>query len=184
MDLFVPDGIRPREALRFAHIREQGFDRSCGYSVLASLLSIYWGIAASELELVDRYAADDIASGKLGVSFEGLAKILADYGFSSKGVRMTWDQLSVALESFAPIIVHYDRPDRHFALALSARKGWIILMDPALGCELLSEAQFMARWSGAALLAVSSSATRDDGLIEEAVRAASDRKGLLDRLGP
>jgi uncharacterized protein len=182
LDLFAPEEVRPKEAMRFAYVREQGFDRSCGYSAAASLLSLYWSLPLAEDDLVERYARGKVESGRLDVSFGDLAQLFSDYGFSVKGVRMGWDQLSAALGRFAPIIVHYARPDRHFALALQASDGWIITLDPALGCELMPRAQFMERWSGAALIAFSSSATRDEARLGEAIRAARDRRELLERL--
>jgi predicted double-glycine peptidase len=182
VDLFAPGELRPKEALRFAFVREQGFDRSCGYSAAASLMSLYWKLPLAEGDLIERYAGGKVESGRLDVSFADLARLFADYGFSVKGVRMGWDQLASALELFAPIIVHYESPDRHFALALRVREGWIITLDPAMGCELMRREQFMERWSGAALVALSASATRDAALLDEAVRVAWDRHELLERL--
>jgi ABC-type bacteriocin/lantibiotic exporter with double-glycine peptidase domain len=183
MDLLAPDGIRPKEALRFAFVNEQGFDRSCGYSAAASLLSLYWSIPVDEEELVRRYALEDLESGRLAVTFATLARILGDYGFAAKAVVMTWPQLGEALGKYSPIILHYARPDRHFVLAIYAKDGWIITLDPALGCELQSREQFMERWSGAALLAWSSKAPRNEGLLTEALRVEEDRHELLDSLG-
>jgi uncharacterized protein len=183
MDAYLPQELRPKESLRFAFVREQGYDNSCGYSAAVSLLALYWRLPISEEELVSRYAGEKLAAGKLGVSLEELAGIFGDYGFSVKGVRMKWEQLEAALELYAPIVVHYERPDRHFVLALHIKKGWIITLDPALGCEILSRGQFMERWSGAALLARSTAAERDEGLLERAKAVEWDRHELLERLG-
>lgn len=180
MDLYSAEGIRPKEALRFAYVREQGYDRSCGYSAAASLLSLYWGIAAAEGELVERYAREKIASGDLEVNFKDLSDLFADFGMAVKGVRMSWDQLEKALEAYAPILLHYDSPDRHFVLGLHASDGIIITLDPALGCELQGRDQFMERWSGAALLVFSAAARRDDALIAEALRVHSDRRRVME----
>ena len=117
------------------------------------------------------------------MSFEVLARIFADYGFAAKGVRMTWDQLASALGKYAPVLVHYSRPDRHFALALSVKDGWIITMDPALGCELQSKDQFKERWSGAALIVDSVVATRNEDRLGEAIGVEWDRHDLMERLG-
>ena len=183
VDLYSPDEVRPKEALRFAFIREQGFDRSCGYSTAASVLSLYWGQKVDEREIVERYANDKLESEKFDVTFFDLARIFADFGFSVKGYKMTWAQLESALIGYAPILIHYARPDRHFALALYAKDDWIIMLDPAMGCELLRRGQFEERWSGAALVAFSPSASRDDVLLSEAIRVEWDRLDLLERLG-
>jgi ABC-type bacteriocin/lantibiotic exporters, contain an N-terminal double-glycine peptidase domain len=183
MDFYVPAELVSREALRFAFVREQGYDKSCGYSAAASLLSLYWRLPVDEEALLARYANEKVESGKLEVSLDELFRIFRDYGFAVKGVRMNWDQLADALERFAPIVIHYARPDRHFALALHARDGWVITLDPALGCEILSREQFLYRWSGAALIAFSNERPRDDALVEKARASAWDRRDLLERLG-
>lgn len=180
----MPEEVLPKESMRFAFVSEQGYDTSCGYSAAVSLLSLYWRLPVREDDLVARYASDKIAAGRLEVSFEELARIFDDYGFSVKGVRMNWEQLVSALERYAPIVIHYTKPDRHFVLALHAKGGWIITLDPALGCEILSREQFMERWSKAALLARSDKASRDDALVARVKATEWDRHELLERLGP
>jgi predicted double-glycine peptidase len=181
--MYTPEEVRPKEALRFEHVFEQGFDSSCGYSAAASLLALYWDKRVDEAALIERFASEALAEGRFLANMEGLSRIFSDYGLSVKGVMMSWEQLAIALNGFAPILVHYDRPDRHFALALRARYGWIITLDPAMGCELQSRDQFMERWSGAALVVASSVERRNEARIAEAIRVESDRQYLLDRLG-
>jgi uncharacterized protein len=182
MDLFVSQDVLPKEELRFAFVREQGFDRSCGYAAAASLLSLYWRLDLDEASLVGRYGRDKLASGQLEVSFADLARIFRDYGFEVKSVKLNWSQLGAALGDYAPIVIHYLRPDRHFALALWASEDWIVTLDPALGCEILGRAQFLERWSGAAMLAFSELSKRDEALLGKAIRVAQDRRELLERL--
>lgn len=180
MDFIAPSEVDSKESLRFAYVREQGYDGSCGYSSLASLLAIYWNCPVAEEDLVGQYAGDASPSGGFGVSLASLSRILSDFGFSAKGFRMNWEQLGAALARYAPVIVHYSRPDRHFALALEADAEWIILLDPALGCELLSRRQFLERWSGVVLLAHSATARRDEAALAEALRAGRNRRDLLE----
>lgn len=49
-------------------------------------------------------------------------------------------------------LVHYDHPECHFTLAVGVHNGWMVVIDPARGCELWSEQEFPSPWSGAALL--------------------------------
>lgn len=184
MDLYLPDEVRPKEALRFQYVFEQGYDRSCGFSVAASLLALYWGETADEGTLLRRFASEDLESDRLSANFLGLAEIFSEYGLSAKGVLMSWEQLALALEGFAPIVIHYDRPDRHFALALRASDGWIITLDPAMGCELQGREQFLERWSGAALVVAAPSRRKNEARLSEAIRLESERRALLERLGP
>jgi predicted double-glycine peptidase len=181
MDINAPEGVLSKEELRFSFVFEQGFDRSCGFSAAASLLSLYWKQGLSEADLAYRYAPEKLDSGQLNLNFADLARICSDSGFSVKGVRMNWAQLGTALEKYAPIIIHYSHPDRHFVLALRSRGNWIITLDPALGCELQSREQFMERWSGAALLVWSPELQRDERKLAEALRVEDDRHELLER---
>jgi uncharacterized protein len=183
VDLVAPEETLSREALRFAYAHEQGYDNSCGYSAAASILSLYWGIQVGEGELIERYAGAKPEPARLDVTFKDLAAIFADYGFSVKALKMSWGQLEAALARFAPVIVHYEYPDRHFALAVHAADGWIITLDPASGSELLRREQFLRRWSGAVLLAFSSEYRRNEALLDEAIRVQEDRLELLERLG-
>jgi uncharacterized protein len=184
LDLFAPGELQPKEDIRFAYVREQGYDRSCGYAAAASLLSLYWGLAVDEAGLIERIEGAGADQAGLSVSFEELARLFAGLGFSVKGVLMTWAQLEAALERYAPIIVHYSRPDSHFALAAYASGDWIVILDPASGCELLSRDQFASRWSGAALLVASAASTRNEGLLSEAIRVQRARLELLEGRQP
>lgn len=175
MDFYAPDGIQSKEALHFAYVLEQGFDRSCGFAAAATLLSLYWKMGLEEADLLGRYAGDKLREGRLEVNFADLAAILGDYGFAVKCVKMNWAQLGAALGRYAPILLHYIHPDHHFALAIYAKDGWIITLDPALGMELQSRGQFMERWSGAALLAWSSTAVRNEALLADAIQAGEAR---------
>ena len=94
---------------------------------------------------------------------------------------MDWEQLDQALVRFAPVLVHYDRPDPHFALAVGIRQGWMITIDPSRGAELLSKDEFLKRWSGAVLLVAAKDRTVDtvERSKEHEVRLGVDYSGAF-----
>ena len=145
-----PDLPIPREAIRFEYVQEQGLDTSCGLACAATLLSRYYGIAVTEAGLVAGLAEEKRG---YGASMADLAAILDAFGVRSKGFKFSCAELEAACaKGFAPIIVHYDRPEAHWALLVHAEKDFVVVSDPARGTELLSMAKFSERWSGAALL--------------------------------
>ena len=170
-----------KEALRFQYSHEQGFDTSCGLSVAASLLDRYWDIPTSELELlalgvVERAEGDDYT-----VNLADMAKAFAAYELASRAYQADWDSLVQMVErGFAPLVVHYDRPVRHFALLLGFVGQSVILADPASGLEVLSREQFLARYSGAAMAVASRQQSVNTGMVAAAIDWAVQRQLQLE----
>ena len=170
-----------RESLRFIHSSEQGYDTSCGLTTLACLIDRYWGIPADERSLAETYLANKLAAGDLTISFADMALILNAEGFVWKAYRMSFDQLEQAAAAYAPIIVHYDKPEGHFALLLSVRGRELVTGDPAEGTILRGRDYFESRWSGAVIVAVKPEGTLNKKELEAAVIWARSRSALLDK---
>ncbi|HWR13054.1 MAG TPA: cysteine peptidase family C39 domain-containing protein [Rectinemataceae bacterium] len=170
-----------KESLRFAYSAEQGYDRSCGLTTLACLMDRFWGVPADETALAKEFLADKLATGDLTVTFAEMARILEARGFAWKAYRMSFGQLAAAAANYAPLIVHYDRPEGHFALVLSLDDGAITISDPAEGTIALGRALFESKWSGAVLVAVRPKGALNAKLLDEAGRSVRGRKMLLDR---
>ncbi len=169
-----PDLPIPREAIRFEYVQEQGLDTSCGLACAATLLSRYYGIAVTEAGLVAGLAEEKRG---YGASMADLAAILDAFGVRSKGFKFSCAELEAACaKGFAPIIVHYDRPEAHWALLVHAEKGFVVVSDPARGTELLSMAKFSERWSGAALLSAHRGAGPDLDALAEAIKPQVARR--------
>ncbi|MCX7028084.1 MAG: cysteine peptidase family C39 domain-containing protein [Spirochaetes bacterium] len=179
--LFVLSGTADRESLRFEYCAEQNYDTSCGLTAIACLLDKYWGVPADEISLAEDFFADKIAGGNFTISFADMAAILEAKGFSCKAYRMTYAQLEKAVVKYTPVIVHYDRPDSHFALALAIREGEILIADPAEGTAFFSREYFGSRWSGKVLVADLSGRKVDAALLKEAESSAWGRRELLDQ---
>jgi ABC-type bacteriocin/lantibiotic exporter with double-glycine peptidase domain len=93
---------------------------------------------------------------------------------------LTWDQLAKRAPKSAPLLVHYDRPQKHFALVLDVEAERVITADPARGIEVLSREEFEARWSGVALFVTHPSATLNRKRLDEARSSSLARADLLD----
>jgi len=170
-----------RESLRFIHSSEQGYDTSCGLTTLACLIDRYWGIPADERSLAETYLADKLAVENLTISFADMALILNAKGFVWKAYRMSFDQLERAAAACAPMIIHYDKPEGHFALLISARDGELVIGDPAEGTTLRGRKYFESRWSGAVLAVVKPDGTLNEKALEAATLWAQGRSALLDK---
>ena len=180
--LLVLSETADKESLRFAYSAEQGYDSSCGLTTLAYFMDRFWGVPTDETTLAGEFFLDELTASDLTVSFADMAGILEARGFEWKAFRMSFEQFAAALARYAPLIVHYDKPEGHFSLALSAQDGEIIVADPAEGAVALRRRYFEAKWSGAVLAAVLPSAALNRKLLKEAVRFVRDRNALLDRV--
>lgn len=170
-----------RESLRFIHSSEQGYDTSCGLTTLACLIDRYWGIPADERSLAETYLVNKRAAEDLTISFADMALILNAKGFVWKAYRMSFDQLEQAAAAYAPMIIHYDKPEGHFALLISARDGELVIGDPAEGTILRGREYFESRWSGAVLAAVKPDGALNEKELEAAMLWAQGRSALLDK---
>jgi predicted double-glycine peptidase len=170
-----------KESLRFAYSTEQGYDSSCGLTTLACLMDRFWGVPADETTLANEFFADKLAMGDLTVTFAEMARILEARGFAWKAYRMNFEQLAAAAIGYAPLIIHYDRPEGHFALVLSLKDGAVIIADPAEGTIALGRGHFESKWSGAVLVAVHPKGALNERLLDEAGRSVRGRNMLLDR---
>jgi uncharacterized protein len=180
--LLLLSGTADREEIRFSYCMEQGYDSSCGLTVLACLMDRYWGIPADELGLANEFFAEKLAAGDFRVSLADMAAVLGMKGFVCKAYRMTFEQLGKATGKYGPVVVHYDKPDGHFALALAMREEEVIVADPAEGTVLMGRGSFEARWSGKVLVAVFPGGKLDSILFGAAESSVWGRSDLLDRV--
>jgi len=170
-----------KEALRFQYTYEQGFDTSCGIAVAATLLNTYWGLNVSERELIEKFISLKIEKKDYSVTLADIAAIVKSYNLASKAYAMNIAQLRDAVKKgFAPIIVHYKKPVKHFVLLLGFDNEWIIVADPARGLEAIAEATFMERYSGNVLLVASNSRKVQLEKLGSAISTASTRADLLE----
>lgn len=181
--------VSPKEELRFQFCHEQGFDSSCGLSVVSTVLDRYWKLPATELQLLELVLDGKRDNDSLTISFADMVRVFESYGLAAKAFRADWSALqAMVAKGFRPLVVHYDRPEKHFALLLGFSGGRAILADPASGLESLSQRQFTSRFSGAVLALASSRHSVDEFALAEALRYANQKQALLEatagRVGP
>jgi len=178
--LLILSEIESREELRFEHSTEQGFDTSCGLSTLACFLDLYWKESADELALASEYLASKIASGDYTVSFTDIKRILEAKGFKVAAYKMSYEQLEKAVTKYAPLIVHYDEPEGHFALVLGIDELRVVTADPSEGTVERDKRDFESMWSGNVTLAVRQGKAADRSMMNEAITISSGRRELAE----
>jgi len=171
--------IRSREELRFEAVDEQGWDASCGFAALASLLKRYRGVSTTEATLLGLSEAR--GGSVVKVSLAELSRLAQGLGVPTRAWRMDWDHL-VEANLALPVLVHYDRPRGHFALVLRVGPLGVVTADPARGLELLTRQQFADRWSGVVMEVGDPAQVRQGAAaVDRAVNAARGRATLVDR---
>jgi predicted double-glycine peptidase len=170
------------EELRFSPVYKQGYDTSCGIAVTATLLNTYWNTPVTEADLYQEMILDKAGTeaAHYTVSLLGISGALGKYAVQSRAYSMDWETLEDSLKKdYAPIVVHYEKPDPHFAVLLHIENDFAFAADPARGFGLVHKNAFMENYSGSAMLTASRSAVKDNAAVEAAV---SSGKARLDKL--
>ncbi len=176
--------VTSKESVRFQYVHEQEFDTSCGFSAVASLLDIYWGIATSEIKIVHDYVLPKINTLKnkeYTASLLDLSRIISAYGIANKGFRMNYKQLEKVMDRYSPVLVHYEKLEVHFALVLWASDEIVVVVDPARGAEWLTRVEFESRWDGVVLLTASETLRSNREVIRQVVSREMRKKMLLEK---
>lgn len=170
--LLLVQTMQSAECLRFAQVAEQGYDTSCGLSVISELLTRYWNYPISEEALVAEWSALRQMGGQpqeptstrnqenFSVSFKDMQDLLSHHGFASKAFRFTYEQLVKAAKTYAPMVLHFADQEGHFVLCLAAEEACLVIADPAEGVSWLSREDLLPRWQGYALLVQKTGQTR------------------------
>ena len=180
VSLIDPTFVTDFESMRFRYVAEQRYDTSCGLSAVCTLMRTSWGVAANEDELALDFVASRSDSRDFTVSLADLRGLLTARGFTTAAYKMTYSQLEKAVAKYAPVLVHYDKPEGHFALALWADEKDVITADPSDGVLAVGKTDFGRRWSGYVLLAALPKTESKSGELAAAVDQAVARVRLLD----
>ncbi|MGD1806645.1 ABC transporter transmembrane domain-containing protein [Dapis sp. BLCC M126] len=138
-----PKPINRRLLDIFAHypIVLQQSSSDCGAACLG-MISQYWGKRFSINQL--RNLAN---VGRSGASLKNLAKAAESLGFQSRPVRASLSRLE---EQTDPWVAHWE--GIHYLVVYKIKSKRILIADPAIGKKWLSRSEFLASWSGYALL--------------------------------
>jgi ABC-type bacteriocin/lantibiotic exporter with double-glycine peptidase domain len=150
-------------------------------SAVATALDLYWGVPTDETELLESTIGEKLEDGDYTVSLADMAKAFEARGVAARAFRLDWDGLEgLVSKGYAPLVVHYAEPDKHFALLLGFKDGRAVTVDPARGLESLSREAFERRYSGAAMALASRTLEPDVTLVAEAVDTAGNRQARLE----
>ncbi|HEY9642191.1 MAG TPA: peptidase domain-containing ABC transporter, partial [Coleofasciculaceae cyanobacterium] len=113
----------------------------CGATCLA-MIAQYWGKRLN-LNMLRHLSG----VGRSGASLKGLANAAERLGFQARPVRSSFDRL---VEQTTPWIAHWQGD--HYVVVYRVKRNQVTLSDPALGRRSISIAEFLASWTGYALL--------------------------------
>ena len=161
------------ESLQYQIVPRQALPTSCGYAVCAAALRLagcdvalapgegaqrsaaypatapYSNLAVDEALLLARYGPVDGANVPERLSLAQISAILADFNVPSATLKGSLSNTILPLlERGTPLIIHYEHPVQHFALALGADADQIYVADPADGLTSLSYPELERRMSG------------------------------------
>ncbi|HIK08663.1 MAG TPA: ATP-binding cassette domain-containing protein [Oscillatoriaceae cyanobacterium M33_DOE_052] len=121
---------------------EQQSSSDCGAACLA-MISQYWG-----KRFTLNYLRELAGVGRSGASLTGgLAKAAESLGFHAVPVRATLPKLE---ERHNPWIAHWEGV--HYIVVYRCFGQRLLIADPAIGRRSISRQEFVAKWSGYALL--------------------------------
>jgi ATP-binding cassette subfamily B protein len=129
-----------RGAWNYPFVQQQSFS-DCGVACLA-MIGKYWG---------KRFSLNSLRQlagvGRSGASLKNLAAAGDQVGFHARPVRASFNRL---LDQSHPWIAHWQGD--HYVVVYRIRGGRVLIADPAIGNQSLTQAEFLANWTGYALL--------------------------------
>ncbi|OUM99846.1 MAG: hypothetical protein BAA04_03015 [Firmicutes bacterium ZCTH02-B6] len=177
--------------LRYEGVVAQSDWYTCGPAAAATLLHHYFGIPATEeemLELALGAMADGGQNPGAGIHAAALVRSLTEKGLPVRGYRVEPGSLAAYFrQGGLPVIVHVTRPEPHYVVAVGLVGDWVLLADPSWGRRLVrwDELAEEKGYSGVALVPLPQTelAARARALQEEALSWAAGRLAQLRRRG-
>ncbi|MEM8827910.1 MAG: peptidase domain-containing ABC transporter [Cyanobacteria bacterium P01_G01_bin.19] len=125
---------------RYPFVAQQS-SSDCGAACLAAI-SQYWG-----KKFTINHLRQLAGIGRTGASLKGLTKAAESLGYQARPVRASLNRLE---EQSNPWIAHWTGD--HYLVVYWVRGERILIADPAKGKYILSRQEFLASWTGYALL--------------------------------
>ncbi|WP_052055231.1 ABC transporter transmembrane domain-containing protein [Myxosarcina sp. GI1] len=135
-----PQKHRPSLWRNYPFIEQQS-SSDCGATCLA-MISQYWG-----KRFGINFLRELIGTGRVGASLKSLAKAAESLGYHARPVRAS---LSRIIEQKNPWIAHWEGD--HYIVVYRVKGDRILVADPAKGKYQLSRQDFLAFWTGYALV--------------------------------
>ena len=122
----------------------------CGAACLV-MVALYWGKRFSVSRLRDISNAD-----RNGASLRGLSSAAESIGFTTRPVQASLDQLAIQQ---LPAIIHWQ--GKHYIVVYEVNRQQVIIADPGIGQKTLTHQEFLAGWTGYALILKPTALFRD-----------------------
>lgn len=120
---------------------QQAEEMDCGAACLAMICRHYGiGLTLGKLREMANVTTE-------GATMESLARVGESLGFTTRGMRCTYDAL---LGFDLPFIAHWE--GYHFVVVYGVSKGNVWVADPAVGFRKMSVEEFERGWTGICLL--------------------------------
>ncbi len=120
---------------------EQQSSSDCGAACLG-MISQYWG-----RRFTINHLRNLAGIGRVGVSLQGLTKTAENLGYQARPVRASLNRL---IEQTNPWIAHWEGD--HYIVVYWVKGDRLLVADPAKGKYILSRQEFLASWTGYALI--------------------------------
>jgi len=170
----LDSNIVSKEACRFVYGYKQGKMTSCGLTAIASLLTYYYDTAITENDIIKSFFKDKEANKDYMVSLQDLKEIATSFSFKTKAVKVDIEKLNKFI-TYAPIIIHFQKPSTHFTLLIGTYYNYYILADSGLGLYFMEREEFNNHWSGYCLFVYGQDNLKNKKNIDEAVRLCSEK---------
>ena len=147
--------VVPMNQLKMQGIGRQTLDYSCGAAALSILLSNYYKIEISEMDvlfdMVLRKNSEDIKIVmNEGFSIYDLKEAVERLGFSASGIIL--DVNSAAKLNGPVILLFRNKLANHFVVLRGISQGRVFITDPALGHYRLPLHELEKKWKGETLV--------------------------------
>ncbi|MGB9861638.1 MAG: C39 family peptidase [Candidatus Bipolaricaulaceae bacterium] len=120
---------------------------TCGPAAVATLLTYYYGIPATEedaLELAEGFMREMGLDPKQGINALALKRTLEAKGIPTKGFRVKPEALKDYFDRGGlPLIAHLTQPQKHFVVAIGFVGDHIVLADPSWGRRIVPFTAFV-----------------------------------------
>lgn len=133
--------------MRFEGVIGQADWYTCGPAAAATLLHHYFGIPATEEEMLAKAAAVMQAGGRdprTGITAQALVSAMGELGLTVRGYRVLAGDLAEYFHRGGlPVIVHVTRPEPHYVVVVGLVAGRWLVADPSWGRRLFDHEELL-----------------------------------------
>ena len=189
--------MRSHRELRYVRVVGQTNWVTCGPAAVATLLTHYFGINASEDDVLRAISGADAFNREQtpevpikldGYSMLDLKRALSLFDVESAGYRVSEGALKAYFDQGGlPVIIHLTEPQQHFAVLVGYAGDLLIMGDPSFGERTVSRYELNRRFGFSETVLIPIPTIEQLELVREqqnqAVRDLIGRQARLRRLG-